>query len=86
MSEHPFLTEDHEQVRALARDFADREVRPVARHHDLHSEFPWENVKKMSELGLLGAPWPEDLGGAGMDGRKRKRSPPWRGAAFRRLP
>jgi butyryl-CoA dehydrogenase len=67
MSEHPFLTEEHDQVRALVRDFADREVRPVARHHDLKSEFPWENVKKMGELGLLGAPWPDELGGAGMD-------------------
>src|SRR3954469_6084478 len=67
MSEHPFLTEEHDQVRALVRDFADREVRPVARHHDLKSEFPWENVKKMGELGLLGAPWPEELGGAAMD-------------------
>src|SRR5436190_22738509 len=67
MSDHPFLTAEHDQVRELVRDFADREVRPVARHYDLHSEFPWENVKKMAELGLLGAPWPDELGGAGMD-------------------
>src|SRR5690349_18305083 len=67
MNEHPFLTEQHQQVREFVRDFADREIRPVARACDLSSEFPWENVKKMGELGLLGAPWPEELGGAAMD-------------------
>ena len=67
MTNHPFLTDDHHQVREMVREFADREVRPVARAHDLASEFPWDNVKKMGDLGLLGAPWSEDLGGAGMD-------------------
>ena len=64
---HPFLTDQHHQVREIVRDFAESEVRPVARAHDLTSEFPWRNVKKMGELGFLGAPWPEELGGAGMD-------------------
>src|ERR1051326_2380203 len=67
MTEHPFLTPEHHQVREMVRGFAEEEIRPVARRHDLASEFPWENVKKMADLGLLGAPWPEDLGGAGMD-------------------
>ena len=67
MTDHPFLTEEHQQVREMVRDFAEREVRPVARAHDLASAFPWENVKKMGDLGLLGAPWAEELGGSGMD-------------------
>ncbi len=67
MTDHPFLTEEHQQVREMVRDFAEKEIRPVARAHDLASEFPWENVKKMGELGLLGAPWAEELGGSGMD-------------------
>jgi butyryl-CoA dehydrogenase len=51
----------------VVREFAEQEIKPVAREHDLSSTFPWENVKRMGELGFLGAPWPEDLGGAGMD-------------------
>ena len=51
----------------MVRGFAEDEIRPVARRFDLASEFPWDNVKKMADLGLMGAPWPEDLGGAGMD-------------------
>jgi butyryl-CoA dehydrogenase len=67
MSNHPFLTEQHHQVREMVRDFATKEIRPVAREHDLTSTFPWTNVKKMADLGFLGAPWSEELGGAGMD-------------------
>ena len=67
MMTHPYLTEEHHQVREAVRAFADSEVRPVARQHDLEGTFPWDNVKKMGELGFLGAPWDEELGGAGMD-------------------
>jgi butyryl-CoA dehydrogenase len=67
MTELPYFTDEHRQVRDLVRGFAETEIRPVAREIDLESRFPWENVKKMGELGLLGAPWPVELGGAGMD-------------------
>jgi butyryl-CoA dehydrogenase len=63
----PYLTDDHTQVRDLVREFAQAEVAPVARQHDLESSFPWGIVKKMGEMGFLGAAWPEELGGAGMD-------------------
>lgn len=62
-----YFTEHHHQVREMVREFARTEVAPVARELDRTSEFPWENVRKMGELGLLGVPWPEALGGAGMD-------------------
>jgi butyryl-CoA dehydrogenase len=52
----------------MVREFAQHEIAPVAGELDQSCEFPWENVKKMSELGLLGVPWPEEVGGAGMDG------------------
>src|SRR5256886_14486803 len=42
-------------------------IRPTARRYELESQFPWDNVKQMADLGLLGIPWPEQLGGAGMD-------------------
>ncbi|NIM51529.1 MAG: acyl-CoA dehydrogenase [Gemmatimonadales bacterium] len=67
MYDIPYLTEEHHQVREIVRDFAEREVRPIARDHDLEAKFPWENVKKMGELGFMGAPWPARLGGAEMD-------------------
>jgi alkylation response protein AidB-like acyl-CoA dehydrogenase len=62
-----YLTEQHYQVRDMVREFARAHVAPVARELDRTAEFPWENVKAMGELGLLGVPWSEDLGGAGMD-------------------
>jgi butyryl-CoA dehydrogenase len=67
MTDIPYLTDEHHQVREMVREFAEKEVRPIAREHDLESKFPWETVKKMGELGLMGAEWSEDLGGAGLD-------------------
>ncbi len=63
-----YFDDNHEMIREMVREFAANEVAPVAGELDQRSEFPWENVKKMSELGLLGVPWAEELGGAGMDG------------------
>src|SRR6266511_965920 len=62
-----YFTEHHHQVREMVREFARGQVAPVARELDRSSSFPWENVKTMGELGLLGVPWSEDLGGAGLD-------------------
>jgi len=63
----PYLTDEQHQVREIVRDFAEGEIRPIARALDRDATFPWESVKKMGELGFLGAPWPEELGGSGMD-------------------
>jgi len=62
-----YLSEQHFQVRDMVREFARTEVAPVARELDRTSAFLWDGVRKMGDLGLLGVPWPEDLGGAGMD-------------------
>jgi len=62
-----YFTEQHLAVRNMVREFARGEVAPVAAKLDAKAEFPWANVKKMGELGLLGIPWPEELGGAGLD-------------------
>jgi butyryl-CoA dehydrogenase len=67
MNTNPFLTDDHHQVREMVQDFADNEIRPIAREHDLEARFPWETVKQMAELGFMGAPWTPELGGSGMD-------------------
>jgi len=67
MRDSLYFTEHHLQVREMVRDFARTVVKPSARAFDLESRFPWDNVKQMADLGLLGIPWPEALGGAGMD-------------------
>ena len=67
MKDSLYFTEQHLAVREMVRAFARDEVAPVARRLDDSQEFLWENVRKMGELGLLGIPWPEELGGAGLD-------------------
>jgi alkylation response protein AidB-like acyl-CoA dehydrogenase len=67
MSDVPYFNEHHLAVRDMVRDFARSEVAPVAAALDAEAKFPWENVKKMADLGLLGIPWPTELGGSGMD-------------------
>lgn len=67
MDDALYFSEQHLAVREMVRQFARDEVAPVARAHDADATFPWENVRKMGELGLLGVPWPERLGGAGLD-------------------
>jgi alkylation response protein AidB-like acyl-CoA dehydrogenase len=62
-----YFTEHHHQVREMVRDFSREHIAPVAKELDQTSAFPWDNIKAMGELGLLGVPWSEELGGAGMD-------------------
>jgi butyryl-CoA dehydrogenase len=67
MDDRLYFHEQHEAVRDMVRAFAREHVAPVAAQHDEASTFPWENVRRMGELGLLGVPWSEDVGGAGFD-------------------
>ncbi|HKS05266.1 MAG TPA: acyl-CoA dehydrogenase [Gemmatimonadaceae bacterium] len=67
MLESLYFSENTYAVRETVRAFAKEKVAPVAGKYDESQEFPWENVKGMGELGLLGVPWPEHLGGAGLD-------------------
>ena len=67
MDDHLYFNEQHLAVREMVQAFARDEVAPIAAAHDASQEFPWETVKRMGELGLLGVPWPEELGGAGFD-------------------
>ncbi|MEP6622615.1 MAG: acyl-CoA dehydrogenase [bacterium] len=67
MDDSLYFSEQHLAVREMVRQFARDEVAPVAAKFDADATFPWENVKKMGELGLMGVPWTEELGGAGLD-------------------
>jgi len=61
------LSPEHELFRDTVRGFAVDRVAPVAEELDRESRFPYELVAEMAELGLMGIPFPEELGGAGGD-------------------
>lgn len=61
-----FETPDHEMLRKAVRDFAVREVRPLAAKIDKTKEFPRESFRKMGELGFHGVTVPAEYGGSGM--------------------
>jgi short-chain 2-methylacyl-CoA dehydrogenase len=61
------LPEEHEALRETVRDFAEREIAPVAGELDRTKAFPYEIVRKLGELGWMGIPFPESYGGAGAD-------------------
>src|SRR3954447_19155884 len=61
------LTDEQRLLRDTVRDFARQEVAPAAEELDRTKSFPYELVAKMSELGLMGIPFPEEYGGGGAD-------------------
>jgi butyryl-CoA dehydrogenase len=62
-----YFDESHENLRRKVREFAEGEVAPVARAADEESRFPWENVRKMADMGLFGVNVPREYGGQGLD-------------------
>lgn len=61
------LTTEHKMLRDAARDFAQKEIAPIAAEFDESGEFPYNTIKKMGALGFMGIEIPEEYGGAGMD-------------------
>lgn len=61
------FTEDQLAIQAMARDFAQKRIAPVAAELDEKGEFPLENIREMGQLGLMGIEVPHEYGGAGMD-------------------
>ena len=61
------LTKTQELFRQMIRDFADKEVKPLAAEIDEQERFPQETVEKMAKLGLFGIPLEKEYGGAGGD-------------------
>ncbi len=60
------LSESQRAVQDVARDFAEKELRPVVMQYDESQEFPFPIVKRLAELGFMGMTFPESLGGAGL--------------------
>ncbi len=61
------LSDDHRLIRATVRDFAEGEVAPVAEELDRTKSFPYDIVRQLGKLGLMGIPFPEEYGGGGGD-------------------
>ena len=61
------LSEEHIQLQQTFREFAENEVKPLAKELDETERFPTETVRKMAELGMMGLPIPEEYGGSGID-------------------
>ncbi len=61
------LTEDQLSIREMVREFAQKEVKPIAADVDEQERFPSENIPKMAEMGLFGIPYSDEYEGAGLD-------------------
>ena len=61
------LSKQHEMARSLFREFAEKEVKPLAIEVDETEEFPMETVEKMAKAGFMGIPIPKEYGGQGCD-------------------
>ncbi|MFC1514163.1 acyl-CoA dehydrogenase [candidate division KSB1 bacterium] len=61
------LTEEQKMLKDMTRDFCRQEIAPIAEKIDKSMEFPMDTIKQMGELGLMGVPFPEEFGGAGMN-------------------
>ncbi|MBW1682832.1 MAG: acyl-CoA dehydrogenase family protein [Deltaproteobacteria bacterium] len=61
------LSEEHQMIRDMTRQFADEVIAPRAEQMEESGEFPYDIFEKMAELGMVGIPFPEEYGGSGGD-------------------
>ena len=64
---HFELTDDQQMIQEAAREFAQKEIAPIAAAHDESGEFPLETIRKAGQLGFMGIEVPEAYGGAELD-------------------
>ena len=67
MMNNPFASDEHELIRQTVREFAEKEIRPLAYQIDKDESFSVELVNKMGDLGLFGMCIPQRYGGQGLD-------------------
>ena len=60
------FTEDEKDILNMLHDFAIKEVAPIAAEVDENERFPEETWRKLAEMGMMGVPYPEEYGGAGL--------------------
>ena len=61
------LSPQHDEIRRTVREFAERRIAPVADELERRGEFPMDIIREAASLGLLGVPYPEEIGGTGLD-------------------
>ena len=61
------LSDDQQALLRMVREFAEREVKPIAAEIDREARFPSELARRMAELGLMGVEVPVEWGGSGLD-------------------
>jgi alkylation response protein AidB-like acyl-CoA dehydrogenase len=61
------LSDDNRLLRATVREFAEQEIAPIAEELDRTKTFPYEIVRRLGQLDLMGIPFPSEYGGAGGD-------------------
>ena len=61
------LTREQELVKSMLQEFGENEIKPIAEEMDETASYPYETIEKLGKLGLMGMPFPEELGGAGSD-------------------
>ncbi len=61
------LSPQHEEIRRTVRGFAEGRIAPVADELERRGEFPHDIIREAADLGLLGVPYPEEIGGTGLD-------------------
>jgi len=61
------LSPQHEEIRRTVREFAERRIAPVADELERKAEFPMDIIREAASLGFLGVPFPEEIGGTGLD-------------------
>ncbi len=61
------FTDDQLSIQAIAREFAQKRIAPIAAEFDQKGEFPLDNIREMGQMGLMGIEVPTEYGGAGMD-------------------
>ena len=59
------LTEEQKMFQTTIRDFVKKEIEPIAEKIDKDEEYPWDNIKKLAQLGITGLTIPEEYGGSG---------------------
>lgn len=60
-------SEEQQMILEMVREYADNVLKPKAREVDERGEMPWDNIRQMAEMDLMGIPIPEELGGTGLD-------------------
>ncbi|MGX8833898.1 acyl-CoA dehydrogenase family protein [Amedibacillus sp. YH-ame6] len=60
-------SKQQEEVRSIVREYAEKEIKPIAFMLDQQNEFPAEAIKKLAKLNIMGLPFPKEYGGAGKD-------------------